>query len=314
MRTGAEQDRRTTRPILVTGAHRSGTTWAGRMLAAADGVTCIHEPFHLKHRRGVLDVATPRWFTYIEPANEHGYLGPVTDMLAFRFALGAEARQLLTGRDPRTTVRAIRSTRTARRAAHRPLVKDPAALFSTEWLVERFGVAPVVMIRHPAAFAGSIVDRRWAFPFDHLVDQPLLMEAHLAPFGDEIAAAARRAPPLLEQAALLWRILYGFVARLQDDHPDWCFVRHEDLARDPLGGFERLYAHLGLDWTPGARATVEAHIAPEAPRHRPGNHDLVRDPEEVTRSWTRLLAPADVERLREQVGPAAARYYGDADW
>jgi hypothetical protein len=31
------------KPILVKGSHRSGTTWAGRMLAKANGVAYIHE-------------------------------------------------------------------------------------------------------------------------------------------------------------------------------------------------------------------------------------------------------------------------------
>ena len=32
-------------PILVTGAHRSGTTWVGKMLALAPGIGYVHEPF-----------------------------------------------------------------------------------------------------------------------------------------------------------------------------------------------------------------------------------------------------------------------------
>jgi LPS sulfotransferase NodH len=41
------------RPILVTGAHRSGTTWVGKMLALAAGTGYAHEPssplLHLRH-------------------------------------------------------------------------------------------------------------------------------------------------------------------------------------------------------------------------------------------------------------------------
>lgn len=33
------------RPILVTGVHRSGTMWAGRMLGLPRGIGYIHEPF-----------------------------------------------------------------------------------------------------------------------------------------------------------------------------------------------------------------------------------------------------------------------------
>ena len=50
-RRAAAAVRVTGRPILVTGAHRSGTTWVGKMLALAPGVAYVHEPFNPLHRR-----------------------------------------------------------------------------------------------------------------------------------------------------------------------------------------------------------------------------------------------------------------------
>jgi hypothetical protein len=41
-------------PILVTGAHRTGTTWVGKMLAASPQVAYISEPLNVWHRPGVL--------------------------------------------------------------------------------------------------------------------------------------------------------------------------------------------------------------------------------------------------------------------
>jgi hypothetical protein len=34
------------KPILVTGSHRSGTTWAGQMVAAAPHTAYIHKPLN----------------------------------------------------------------------------------------------------------------------------------------------------------------------------------------------------------------------------------------------------------------------------
>ena len=45
------------RPILVTGAHRSGTTWVGKMLSTEDGVAYISEPLNVLHRPGVFRAA-----------------------------------------------------------------------------------------------------------------------------------------------------------------------------------------------------------------------------------------------------------------
>ena len=42
---------RTARPILVTGSHRSGSTWLGQMIGASDAVGYIHEPFNIDRGR-----------------------------------------------------------------------------------------------------------------------------------------------------------------------------------------------------------------------------------------------------------------------
>ena len=58
---------------------------------------------------------------------------------------------------------------------HLELLKDPIALFSTPWLVDRFNVHAVVMIRHPAAYVSSVSRLGWRFDFGYLLGQDLLM-------------------------------------------------------------------------------------------------------------------------------------------
>ena len=45
-------------PILVTGAHRSGTTWAGKMLCAGNEAFYVFEPFDVAKDAGL---EGPRW-------------------------------------------------------------------------------------------------------------------------------------------------------------------------------------------------------------------------------------------------------------
>ena len=62
------------RPILVTGAHRSGTTWIGKMLALAPGVGYIHEPFSPATAPGISSAAFDVYFICIIVENEVRYL------------------------------------------------------------------------------------------------------------------------------------------------------------------------------------------------------------------------------------------------
>jgi hypothetical protein len=78
------------------------------------------------------------------------------------------------------------------------------------------------------------------------------------PFAEQIAEYATRPPDIVDQAALLWRLGYATAARQRTLNPDWICVQHEDLARDPIGGFRRLYAQLDLEYDQKAeRAVIE---------------------------------------------------------
>ncbi len=298
-------------PILVTGAHRSGSTWVGRMLAASPRLHYVDEPFHPRHHPGVLGAATPRWFTYVTAENEETYLPAMRRTLALRFDHGRElAAVLLDRRNPRTALRLARGFRQARVAGSHALLKDPVAVFSTPWLVERFGVRPVLVVRHPAAFASSIVTRGWGHPFGHFLDQPLLMRDHLAPYADEIGRAAADPPDLLAQAALLWRLVYATVDRFRREHPEWIVVRHHELAADPFRAFGSLYERLDLPYGARERAVVADHVgSPQRQTVPAAPDDLVRSPAETRHGWRDRLDEEQSERLRESLGDLWPRFY-----
>ena len=313
------------RPILVTGAHRSGTTWVGRMIALSPRVGYIHEPFNITHRPGTCAIGIDNWYTYVTKENETCFLEPLRRTLRFSYDLGAELRAL---RGPRDGLRALRDG--SRFCWHkllgsRPLIKDPIAVFSAEWLAERFDMDVVVLIRHPAGMASSL--KRWQMPhpFAHFAAQELLMRERLAPFKVQVDEHARYEHPLAEQAALLWRMVYSSVEAYQHDHPDWQFVRYEDLSSDPVSGFSRIYERLGLEVSTRVRTAIARHSNPSPRRwaRRETRHDRLsfggkmgihRDSQEAAQSWKRRLTPEEIETVRNGVRGVAESFYGDADW
>src|SRR5215217_9620997 len=111
-------------PILVTGAHRSGTSWVGRMLAAGGQAALINEPFNRSHPSGVMRAPVRSVYTYVCPENEAEYLGPMRDTLAYRYQYWAQ----LTGHPIKDLPRAARAAAgflRGRLSRRRPLLKDP---------------------------------------------------------------------------------------------------------------------------------------------------------------------------------------------
>ena len=86
-------------PILVTGAHRTGTTWVGKMLAANSQTAYISEPLNVWHRAGVLRACVKHWYTYITDKNESAYLPAFNELLGFRYHLFDEIKSLHSSKD-----------------------------------------------------------------------------------------------------------------------------------------------------------------------------------------------------------------------
>jgi len=245
--------------------------------------------------------------------NEARYQPGLEQTIRFRYGLGAQLRSLRGGRDlariPRDLVRVER----ARLSGARPLVKDPIALLSAEWLAETFGMDVVVLIRHPAAFAASLKRLGWKHSFATFIQEGRVPEV-VRPYEAEIRQQAERPGEILAQAALLWRLLYNAVDGYRERHPDWAFVRHEDASAEPVATFERLYAQLGLDLTPAAKEAIARASAPDNPAELATPYAVELDSAASIVRWREDLTAEEVETLRERTRDVWPRFYSDDDW
>ena len=286
------------------------------MIAAspAPPAAYLWEPFSVLHRPGVLDVRFPYWFPYVSDENGEAYVAPVRDMLRFRYRTRAELRSVRSSKDAARLVRdRARFARWRRRGAL-PVVKDPIAIYSAGWLADTFNMDVIVLIRHPAAFVNSIVNRRLRHPFDHFLRQPLLMRDVLSPYAAEIARFADVEQPMLDQGIMLWNLLHTPIARYRRERPAWSFLRLEDVAADPDATFRALYERLGLTYDASVRRIVADHSGSGNPAEDADPASHKRDSAASVVSWKRRLAPADVDRIRAGVETLSKEFYTDEDW
>jgi len=301
-------------PILVTGAHRSGTTWAGKMLAADSETAYISEPLNVLHRPGVFRAKVKHWYQYICNENEHEYLTAFHSLLDFDYYLLDEIRSIRSRRDFLRMGRDFMVFYNALMHGQRALLKDPFAVFSVPWFANKLNCKVVVTIRHPAAFASSLQRLNWNFDFNDLLDQPLLMRDHLEKYRGEMSAI--RAEDVIGQAALLWKMIYGVVYKFKEMNPEWLVVRHEDLSHDPVNRYRDLYASLGLDFTP----RVEKIIMNSSSSENPGElspkqtHSIKMDSLASVKNWKKRLPEDEINRIRKITEGVAELYYADEDW
>lgn len=301
-------------PILVTGGHRTGTTWVGRMLTASGEAAYISEPLNVLHRPGVMRLPVRRWYTYICADNEADYLPALLQTLTYHYHLGAELVSLRSRKDLLRMGRDWATFLKGRALHLRPLLKDPFALFSIPWFAGRLDCQVVITVRHPAAFASSLMRYNWVFQLEDLLDQPLLMRDWLEPYREEMEAM----PPgdIIGRASLLWKMAYRTVHELRLKHPEYQVVRHEDLSLDPVQGFRLLYAALGLRFTQKAQRAIQASSSSENPKEISASavHAFQLNSRANLNNWKRRLGAEEIQRVRQITEEVAASYYPDESW
>ncbi len=303
--------------ILVSGAHRTGTTWVGKMLCSSGQAAYISEPLNILHRPGVMRIPTRYWYTYIRPENETDYLPGLLDTINFRYHLGLELRSLRSSKDFLRMVRDGSIFLQGKLRNQRPLLKDPFAVFSAPWFAEKLRCQVVITIRHPLAFASSLKRLDWPFDFSDLLAQPMLMNDHLEQYRQSMEAALIRRDTI-EGAALLWRMVYQVVRDFQrNKSPNFRVVRHEDLSLDPVNGFRSLFHDLGLNFTHRAETRILKASSSENPGElRAGKsvHSTRLDSRANLENWKRRLSIEEVQLIRSLTDDLSAHYYPDFTW
>jgi hypothetical protein len=302
-------------PILVTGTYRSGTTWVGETLALSPRVHYVHEPFAPMHERSWLHRPPTRQFHYEPPANTGVHAEGLQRIIELRPPWLAIARRAGGARNAVRLAQDAGRTTLARRRHARALIKDPFALLSAEWIAERCGANVIVLVRHPAAFVSSVKRLGWRFKVASLLDQPTLMAGPLAPFRSELERGTQKTD-LIDNAVLMWRALNSVVLQYARDHADWCVLRYEDLASDPVPGFEQLFERVDVDWSDRLAAAIQsrnvgAKGAETAPEGRGGT---LRDSRRAMWTWLDRLTPEEIERVRDATADVAPHWYGPEDW
>ena len=298
------------KPILITGSHRSGTTWVGQMLSLPADIIYIHEPFNIDIKKTGCEPEFPYRFTYVDTANEKKYMEPLQEMLDRRCPQPSKSTSRWT-RFYWSSMLAGRLDYWYKRIPwFRPLMKDPIALFSSEWLSERFDMDVVVMIRQPASFVGSIKKAEWEFPFDHILQQPRLIQRYLSGFEAEILDYTNNKRSIVEQAVLLWKLFHTVIDHYRVEKAQWIFLRQEDVASEPVKEYKNLYKRLGITYKSKYDRVIESHSHVNGSNARLTKYShIVRESSSTVNDWKDRLSHDEYQYVMSETAELALKFY-----
>jgi hypothetical protein len=297
--------------ILVTGSHRSGSTWTGRVLAKAKEIVYIQEPFNLSKNK---ERKTPLkyWFELVSDQD------PKERQVQFKNYLDQELcntwqsylKSTLNAKGIKSAYQIARSYR-QRFLTKRKLVKDPVALFSAEWISDNYDMDVLILIRHPAAFADSLRRAGWSHNFAHFSEQGKPMQDAIAPFREDIQKfmeSPERQEDLIEHAVLLWNIIYTRVAAYKKMRKDWLFVKHEDLSMNPLNEFQKIFDAFQIPFNGEVKQFLQHTTqAKEASK-------IKRNSRENVQKWKDNLTSKEIDRIYNATQSVSSQFYTDQEW
>ncbi|MDX2361734.1 MAG: sulfotransferase [Crocinitomicaceae bacterium] len=298
------------RPILVTGSHRSGSTWVGKIISESKDVQYIHEPFNKDITR--FNAPFKEQLKYVsEHSTENEQKNVEKYMNSFsRFPSRIAFSRFLNTKSVYDLYFNLWDVGDLnRRFLKRPLFKDPIALLSAEWLYQKYNCDVVIIIRHPAAFVASLSVKNWKFDFNNLLDQKTLKQSCIGKYWDDIEKYAKDQPNLIHQGILLWNILYSMIHDYQKKYGDnWIFVRHEDLSLSPTKEFKKIFATLNLDFTSRVKKTIIASSTAT------NENDSMRDSAKNIKTWKNRLTDEEITRVKEGTREVWTYFYDESDW
>lgn len=296
--------------ILVTGSHRSGSTWVGKVLAKSEHSYYIHEPFNLGNKSSY---KTPLnyWFEYIgnDSVKQQAFVDYIHYYCNGNF-------HSLYDRMKRNSIRSypyILKSETLKilNRNKRKIFKDPIAFFSADFFYNYFDSDVAILIRHPAAFAESLKSKDWKHDFTHFIQQPDLMENKLLPFKSDIQAFLtdnEKQKDIIEHAILLWNIFHHQILEYQKNYNSWHFIKHETLSINPQEEFKILFKKLNIEFD----STVEKFITETT------SSDSVdgeyRNALTNVKKWKTRLTSHEIERIYFGTEKISKLFYSKEEW
>ncbi|MEZ5335100.1 MAG: sulfotransferase domain-containing protein [Methanolobus sp.] len=140
------------------------------------------------------------------------------------------------------------------------------------------------------------------------------MEEYLMSFHDELKEFASEEKDITDQSILLWRMMHHVINEYRKKYPEWVFLRHEDLAADPVEGFKDLYQALGLEFSSSVEKKLSDYTKQEKSSNSYNTHEVKRDSKSQVNLFRERLSDEEIEYIKEKSRDVWVHFYDEEDW
>src|SRR5215218_6380763 len=119
-----------------------------------------------------------------------------------------------------------------------------------------------------------------------------------------------------EQAAIIWKCIYGVLFTYLDSNAHWLVRKHEVLSSNPVAELRNLCKVLGLEWTKMVEDDVVNYTRSGNPVTAPEGtvHLIRRDSAAIVPLWKEILTKEEIAGVHRITRAVCDRLYTDEDW
>lgn len=279
--------------ILVTGSHRSGTTWVGKMLTIDKRNVYIHEPNNFDDSVKFNKFKTNYWFEYLQ---KEQIFELNKDFQKLKYPLFVNLKRSKSLKDLLKSIYYFLNYLVLNiQGNYNIVLKDPISIFNIQNYID-YGYKIVLTQRNPFSFISSLHVKKWNFDFNHILSQEKLMLTFPLEIQKQIKSYSNsKNIPIIDQGILLWNIFTSFISKI--DQENLIIVNHEQLSLNPLDEFKELYNKLGLSFNQDIECVIhKTTMNSKVPKNEKSN-DLIRNSKKNLYSFKRRLNEAQIKHI-----------------
>ena len=305
--------------IFISGMHRSGTSWVSEILSTAGRYVLKDEEMFLPNYPSQTK-PIKIWYEYINIKNEKKYTEYIETVLSNEYHL-INGLSLSKSINKKVKALYLKVNSILRKSFYHstPLILvEPLGLLSSDWVSKTYKCKMIIIIRHPAAIISSLKlnNIRYNFNGSHslLIQNDFLKNnVHFLNNNNENIPEP---DDIIGQGILMWKILYGYVQKLQKNNRDWIFAKHEDLSIDPIKEFELIFKKLGLPFRNKTKSKINKLCSKDNSNYLlPGERDKnKRNSKKLIYRWHEILSEDEVLRIQKEVSLISDYWYDQKSW
>ena len=246
--------------IFITGAPRSGTTWAGKVFASVPNTLYVHEPFNPFSPCAYSPMRVPEFFYRLDKEKNERELKYMQDLIDIRFRRCS--LKLFDLNKPKTVLSRMNycvKGLLGMAKADRAVIKDPIAIMSADVLSRNLNMKPLFMVREPAACVSSLYIRNWRTDFEPLWKQRDRLSEIIPDEIDQLKLLIDKPDhDMIDNASFVWRFCNSAIINYLKQNSEWAVTRHEDLIEDPIAAFKQLFDKLEIPWNSDTSTFIES--------------------------------------------------------